>query len=176
MNTNICVLFDLDNTCIHSIEKDKVSRDWLKDSELDYFEAYEFIVFKRPHVDKFIEWVGKNARVGVWSAGEKDYVHNLASKLFKGVKLDMVLWREHCKQSQDATGNLKDIQWLKSRLPLCRHVIIIDDLAENVHHKQGLRIREFIATDPDAPIDAEFVRIASLLTPIFESARLESPV
>jgi len=96
------VILDLDKTLVHSIhipDDDSFDKDeWYGDNGTLIRHGY--ITFKRPSADVFIRWCfRKFSKIIVWSAGSRDYVCEILSKLFSEFTFDLILTREHCLQS-----------------------------------------------------------------------------
>lgn len=136
----ILLLLDLDETCISA--KDFIgSKDIpdlesfkLKDASSD---QVDMIVFKRPNLTKFLSFIQSNPDiiVGVWSAGEKNYVLDIVQNIFGCMcKPNIILWDTTCERSVNDTGYLKSLKWLKDTIGLGSKydLFLIDDLKENI--------------------------------------------
>ena len=183
--TNMHLIFDLDETCISSVPTGDACGAHV--DKLDKFNLYaepgatqpEFTTYKRPYLDELLKWANENATVSVWSAGEKNYVLDIVKHLFSANPVHMILWREHCNASENATRCLKSIDWLQDKLPSLRdmsHPILIDDLADNCqpnkHH--AINVRPFNAQDASSPNDTELLQLKNTLASIHAHALKES--
>ena len=78
---SINVLLDLDNTLIYSISVEKIKKKpWMKKFKI-YEMNKDYIVFERPGLQKFLNWIFKHFNVSVWSAATPDYVEFIAKNI-----------------------------------------------------------------------------------------------
>ena len=88
------VLFDLDETLIYAVESP------LPDRTAD-FRAGRWHVYKRPHVDTFLEGCrARFARIAVWTSASPSYATAIVANLFseRGEWLDFVWSGERCTE------------------------------------------------------------------------------
>lgn len=67
------LILDLDETLIHSSSKE-LGRPC-------DFRVFDFHVYKRPYLDKFLTEVFSYYKVAIWSTGSDDYVDLLAKEI-----------------------------------------------------------------------------------------------
>lgn len=140
------ILLDLDNTviCAEADEeydfkkyKEKAKKFNFKD-----MDGY-YIVFERPHLQEFLDYLFSNFNVSVWTAASKDYALFIIEKILLARKpdrkIDFIFFSYHCDASmkeRDATKHL-DMIWetygLEGYGP--NNTVIIDDYNE-VHRTQ----------------------------------------
>lgn len=170
---SVHVILDLDETLINStsaFHKNK-TYDAKRCAKFELLNSkgteIELDVYMRPHLNEFLSWLCKNFIVSVWSAGEKNYVLDIVEKILP-TNPHAIFWREHCKDCERDTGRLKDIEWLKRKVPdLTRDneiVVMVDDLKENcVNNAWSYNISEFDVSNKDACIDNELHQLQSYL-------------
>jgi TFIIF-interacting CTD phosphatase-like protein len=156
----INVFLDLDNTLIYSIDVDKIPKNdppkWMKK-----FKSHEmknnYIIFERPGLRPFLNWLFKNFNVSIWSAASPDYVEFIAKNIVENKKngriLEYVMNSDNCEDSQlkygeDMIKNLElvwDVHDLEGFGPY--NTLIIDDLKQvtNPQKNNAIRIKKFIA-------------------------------
>ena len=128
------VYLDLDNTLLHSIPseefhnkyKSKLDKDLLA-TKLNKTKVYDmkdngksyYLVFERPHVQEFLDFLFENFSVNIWTAATKDYaafiIEHLVLNQRANRKLDYVFVNYHTRKSKKRYGkrfpkNLKMLQ------------------------------------------------------------------
>jgi TFIIF-interacting CTD phosphatase-like protein len=144
-NGKINVFLDLDQTLISGEptdefdfekyeEKSKLFKFYkMGDEEADYY-----LIFERPGLQEFLDFLFKNFNVSVWTAASKDYAIFIIDKiLLKGKperKLDYIFFSYHCDWSKKKRNGTKDLSflWKTCSIPGYNpeNTIIIDDLDE----------------------------------------------
>ncbi|KAL5576992.1 hypothetical protein UlMin_018691 [Ulmus minor] len=116
------VFLDLDETLVHSQPDPPPERfDFVVRPRIDG-EAMNFYVLKRPGVDEFLESLGANYEVVVFTAGLREYASLVLDRLDRKSVISHRLYRDSCKE---VDGRLvKDLSNLGRDL---RNVIIVDD-------------------------------------------------
>ncbi len=156
----INVFLDLDNTLIYSIDIDKIPKNnppkWMKKFKSHKMDD-NYIIFERPGLRPFLNWLFKNFNVSIWSAASPEYVEFIAKNIVenkkKGRILEYVLNSDNCEDSQlkygeDIIKNLElvwDVHDLEGFGPL--NTLIIDDLKQvtSIQPNNSIRIKKFIA-------------------------------
>ena len=175
MSTNVRsvhVILDLDETLIYSTNaRENKKFDAKQCSKFGLLNScgteIELDVYMRPKLNEFLNWLCQNFVVSVWSAGEKNYVLDIAKHILP-TKPHAIFWREHCKDCERDTGRLKDIKWLKQKVPELINeneiVVMVDDLKENCENNVwSYNIPEFDMTDEDSCIDNELYKLKTYL-------------
>nr|QBK88639.1 MAG: ctd-like phosphatase [Mimivirus LCMiAC01] len=137
-NNNKFIILDIDHTLIHSKRIDPT----IKFGEFGDFNICdnEYTIYKRPYVDKFIEWCFNNFNgILVWSAGTKIYVDNVVKYLFKSpLKPIMILTRKNCSINYSNNRYYKDFSTLDATLknlgisPNTSKMFFVDDLPHRI--------------------------------------------
>ena len=168
------ILLDLDQTLIASEQVGKISTRSLANYK-KMFESHtmpgEYVIFARPHLQSFLDFLFANFNVSVWTAASKDYALFIIEKfiLIKPErKLDFFFYSYHTNLALKEHSKLKDISMLWRVFKLqnynFKNTYIIDD-NENVYEaqpKNTIRIKEF-NYDSVSKEDGEFARIRLFL-------------
>ncbi len=145
------IYLDLDNTLLHAIPtrlfhkkyKDKASKRRIAES-LSNIKVYDmkdddesyYLVFERPGLQQFLDYLFSNFTVCVWTAATKDYAAFIIDKMLLSKperKLDYVFVQYHCKKSKKRYGKRhpKELKMLIDHYKLPdmndKNCIIIDD-------------------------------------------------
>lgn len=135
------IILDLDATLICSEELPSFNFMKYK-QKMNLFE-YEFmenlyVVFERPDLQDFLDFLFDNFQVSVWTAATKSYALFIINKIiFKrpGRKLDYILFNYHVKLSKKLGKGTKDLSllWSNSKFELefdKDKTLILDDNEE----------------------------------------------
>jgi hypothetical protein len=115
MQERINIFLDLDQTIISGeVLKDEDDDDEIYDIESNKTKAINFnfhnmenyyVIFERPGLQKFLDYLFKNFNVSIWTAASKDYGLFIAEKfILKGHperKLDFMFFSYHCDLSEN---------------------------------------------------------------------------
>jgi len=131
----LLVVLDVDETLVHCVatsEEDKtvsVKPDFTIDS---------YNVFKRPHLDSFLEVVFSHFFVGLWSAAHPEYVHAIAAHILKPSQVpEFIFTKEHTvvmKYYGEAT-KIKPLDAISENLDFSS-VVMIDDKRTAFRHNE----------------------------------------
>lgn len=172
------VILDLDETLISSIELSELKVNPAKHKEFKkrsgmfkyYIMDNDFIVFERPGVQDFLDFLFSKYNVSVWTAASKDYALFIIEKVVlknKNRKLDYALFSEHCDASRERTGCLKQLnQLFHLRGYNSKNTVIIDD-NKNVLEKQTnkvIPIKPFHFFGKNSENDQQLAKIQKKLT------------
>ena len=121
----INILLDLDQTCIsaESLEGDIPEFDSKNLQHVEKAKKFRsknmdnyYMVFERPGLQEFLDYLFKNFNVSVWTAASKDYAIFIIDKIILAGKperkLDWIFFSYHCKLSEYKTNNSKDLRLL----------------------------------------------------------------
>jgi RNA polymerase II subunit A small phosphatase-like protein len=138
------VILDLDNTILsaESMEDFPFHKPEMKEKALKFtihdMDGY-YIIFERPRVQEFLDYLFANFNVSVWTAASKDYALFVIENIILAKpdrQLSFIFFSYHCKISKNlynrSSKNLKLI-WEKFYLGNefnAKNTIIIDDLPE----------------------------------------------
>lgn len=136
------IVLDLDHTLLSSEEIDELKLSkWGNKSEKFKFlnmDGY-YLVYLRPGVQKFLDYIFKNFNVSVWTAASKEYALWIVKEIIlptcrSGRKLDWVFFDYHCEKSIQTFDGSKDLRmlWDIYKIPQFnqQNTFIIDDYDE----------------------------------------------
>ena len=144
----INILLDLDQTCISAESLDGNPPEFnyqnpkhLKKSQKYRYEDMDgyYMVFERPGLQEFLDFLFKNFNVSIWTAASKDYALFIIEKFILNGKperkLDWVFFSYHCKISEKIKDDhSKDLRvlWENFNLPGFKeyNTYILDDNPE----------------------------------------------
>ena len=79
MNKKTLIL-DLDETLIYA-PYEKLGKD--EDAICSFSNGQKYYVYKRPGLDKFLDYCTKNFNIGVWTSAGEEHAKNICNLLFK---------------------------------------------------------------------------------------------
>ncbi len=170
------VVLDLDSTVISSLRPDVPQPKGLTGYNMDD----EYIVYERPKLQEFLDYLFANFHVGVWTAASKDYGLFIVEEILIQRKLEreveFFLFDYHGDISEQTLGgcpkNLK-LLWDTLDGPTPENTVIIDDY-EEVYLSQmcnAYPIHPFKADHPKATQDKELVELRKKLDKV-ETCRI----
>lgn len=159
------IILDLDNTLISSV----ATEDWDKknNKKAKLFPNYKlediYIIFERPHLQEFLDYLFANFNVSIWTAATLDYALFIIDNIIlkdKERKIDYIFYYYHCKLGENKYGDgYKHLDLLFKTFKLKGYnksnTLIIDDL-KDVYDTQPcncINIDEFEFTDDGSEKD-----------------------
>jgi len=159
------VILDLDETLIsaepveeYDFNKNKKKAKGFKFHDMDGY----YIVFERPGLQSFLDYVFKNFKVSIWTAASKEYAIFIADKIILANKpdrkLEYLFFSYHGDISKKKTKGPKSISllWELYNLPEFdkKNTFIIDDLDKVCDGEQNcIPVKEFKFTDENSDKD-----------------------
>ena len=143
----INIVLDLDQTLISAeaseeldVEKYKEKSKLFRSDDMDGY----YIVYSRPYLQEFLDYIFKNFNVTVWTAASKDYALFIIEKIvlnnITNRKLDFIFFSYHCDWSKNKKKYSKELcmLWDIHNLPgyNAQNTVIIDDFKSDVHKCQ----------------------------------------
>ena len=181
----ILVFLDLDQTLISSELLDRSAADGgetVYDIESNKVKARNFnfqnmeglyVIFERPYLQEFLDFLFKNFDVGVWTAASQDYANFIVKHIVIGDhterKLKYFLCSYHGKKSSSMYNGTKDLRmaWECYKIPGYdeTNTIILDDYIEvyNTQKKNCLIAKEFSYFDEGSEKDSFLKGLKDLL-------------
>ena len=175
VHKKINIFLDLDQSIISGEilqEEDEEDEEEIYDIESNKHKAINFdfhnmenyyVIFCRPGLQKFLDYLFKNFNVSVWTAASKDYALFIIEKLVLAGrperKLDYVFFSYHCKISNKLKNGSKDLSILWDIYKLDgytkQNTYILDDYDEvyNTQPDNTLIAPPFYFTDKDSEQD-----------------------
>ena len=135
----LLLILDIDETLVFGTECPLPNRE-------PDFRAGPYAIYRRPHLDAFLNAIGQNFDLAVWSSASASYVREIVSALFPDLTRLRFVWScERCTQKYDPefqetyyAKNLDKVR--KLGFPLER-ILIVDDSPEKVSQHYGNHIR-----------------------------------
>lgn len=172
------VILDLDNTLIsaEALEEFPFDQDGIRDKALKFalhdMDGY-YIVFERPNLQSFLDWLFQTFNVSIWTAASKDYAlfvikHIVLKKPNRS--LDYILFSHQCDLSKLIfNGDTKNLRLLFEVFKMDGYdgsnTLIIDDL-DTVYYSQPdncINIKEFNILDSGSEKDNELENVKNKL-------------
>lgn len=153
--TRPLLILDLDETLIHGAES-RLHRD-------ADFMVGPFHVYKRPHLESFLDATTSHFDVAIWSSASSDYVDGIATVLADFVPKWQFVWsRKRCVQRMHpemmTTIFIKDLRKVKRRGYDLNRVLMVDDTRHKVSRNFGNAI--YIPPYEGEDGDCELPRLA----------------
>jgi RNA polymerase II subunit A small phosphatase-like protein len=128
------LILDIDETLIHASEQ-------MLDRQSD-FEVQPYCVYKRPHLNEFLDFCFVHFDVAIWTSSSKDYAHHVISHILTNNQRPVFLWsRERCtyRRNPDAYECewLKDLKKVKRQGYQLANVIMVDDTPAKLARNYG---------------------------------------
>jgi TFIIF-interacting CTD phosphatase-like protein len=144
------IFLDLDQTLISAQSRFRddeddeeeyyeIERNKRKATKFNYMNMDNYyVIFERPHLQKFLDYLFKHFNVSVWTAASQEYamfiIEHILIKNKKERKLDHVLFSYHGKRSSKLKRGTKDLNMLwdiyKIRECTKQNTVILDDYDE----------------------------------------------
>jgi len=120
-NNKINVILDIDETLLSAIPTEDCDFEKIKHKakkiKYEPMEGY-YILFLRPHLEKFLDFLFQNFNVSIWTAASKDYALFVVNKIILGGeknskrKIDYIFFSYHCNASKKLKKGTKDLSIL----------------------------------------------------------------
>ncbi len=128
------LVLDIDETLIHSSES-HLGRD-------PDFTLFDYHIYKRPGVDRFIQTCFDWFEVGFWTSATPEYAEAVLKELNGSAKDRAFLWtRERCTYRTDLETRhqyvVKDIRKLVRKGYDPARIIFVDDRADSLERSHG---------------------------------------
>lgn len=128
------LILDLDETLIHAVE-----------SELEYpcdFKVEDYFVYKRPHLQEFLESVRSDFDLAVWTSSGSIYAAQVVSEVFNEYhELKFVWSRDRCVQKFDPEYYeyvfVKDLGKVKKKGFKLESILVLDDTPKKLMRHYG---------------------------------------
>lgn len=146
-NNKPSILLDLDQTLISAEAYDETDSNKYKHKEgkfrVDDMDGY-YMVYSRPHLQEFLDYLFKNFNVTIWTAASKDYALFIIDKIILNNqperKLDFIFFSYHCDLSKKNKKYSKELcmLWDIHKIPgySYKDTVILDDYKADVHKCQ----------------------------------------
>jgi TFIIF-interacting CTD phosphatase-like protein len=176
------VILDLDNTLLSAIPLEEFKWDQETKNKALKFDIHNmedyYIIFERPKLQKFLNYLFKNFNVSIWSAASKNYVLFIVDNIIltkKNRKLDNIFFSYHCSISKKLfKGGIKKLKLLWKVFQLAGYdkdnTVIVDDLEDvkKIQPKNCIDVHPFEFFDKNSENDDEFTKVIERLEKIKE--------
>lgn len=114
------ILLDLDQTLISAEADEEYDfRKYRNKARLFNFEDMDgyYIIFERPYLQEFLDYLFENFNVSIWTAASKDYALFIIDKFiinrnYPDRKLDFIFFSYHCDISKRHKNGSKDLSMI----------------------------------------------------------------
>jgi TFIIF-interacting CTD phosphatase-like protein len=142
-----CLVLDLDQTLISAEASEELDFKKYKEKSAkfrsDDMDGY-YMVYSRPYLQEFLDYIFKEFNVTIWTAASKDYALFIIEKIILNNqperKLDFIFFSYHCDLSKKTKKYSKELcmLWDIHKLPGYnnKNTVIIDDYKSDVHKCQ----------------------------------------
>ena len=140
------ILLDLDSTLVSAIptEEYDIKKNKQKAEQFTFWDMDGYyIVFERPGLQEFLDWLFANYTVSVWTAASKDYALFVIDKIIRknvSRKIDYMFFSYHCDWSNNEKNGTKNLKmlWDVFNIPgyTKDNTVILDDYVEDVYATQ----------------------------------------
>jgi len=163
------LILDLDETLVFASEA-RLACD-------EDFLVGEYFVYKRPGLDRFIEFAFQHFKVAVWTASGSDYADAVVAEIFRDPKRLEFAWsRQRCTWKSDP--ELGAGYWIKDLKKVVRighslnGILVVDDSPRKLERSYGNYIRVLpFAGDPS---DDELEKLERYLLRLRDSVNVRS--
>lgn len=169
-------LLDLDQTLIsaestkkYNFKKNKEKAKKFKFYDMDGY----YIVFERPYLQEFLDYLFANFNVSVWTAASKDYALFIIDKILlqnkSNRKLDWVFFSYHCDLSRKIKSGSKNLSvlWEKYKIENYNkdNTVILDDYDEvyNTQKNNCIIAKQFEFEDDNSESDSFLKDLKNIL-------------
>ena len=155
--TRKLLVLDLDETLVHATERPL--------EQQEDFMVGPYFVYKRPHVDAFVQYALKTFSVGVWTSSGEKYADGVINRIFPVNALEFVWSSQRCTLARDwETGGyqtLKKLDKLKAKGYRLESIIAVDDTPQ----KHGKNFGNLVAVTEyvGQALDDELLHLISYL-------------
>lgn len=176
------IILDLDETCVSSVEPscldDPTKRATFqrKKGKFVHHVTNHFIIFERPRLQAFLDFLFANFNVSVWTYGSESYGRDVIKRVIcppkSGRKLKHKFFYNECEASRLRTGCFKHLDYFfgLNKNYHKNNTLILDD-NENVYttqENQILRLKPFHFFDARSENDKTLVQIQQYLAQFLE--------
>lgn len=176
------IILDLDQTLIYGEPvKDFKNNFYQKAIKFTFYNMDNtYIIFERPHLQEFLDFLFSNFNVSIWTAASKDYalfvIKNVILKK-PNRKLDFILVSYHCRISEKKNKHkhTKYLQLLNGDFGLThmtqQNTFILDDYKNDVYISQPdkcILASEFIFKNQNSETDDFLSNLILKMKPLIQ--------
>ena len=145
------LVFDLDETLIHATDKSDYKH---------HFIVGPYIVFKRPYLEKFLNFCDEYFEIGIWTSSTEDYANGIIEEIIPEHIDIRFLWsRDRCiremNHETDEIHWVKDLKKLKRKGYSLSNIVVIDDSPEKLKRQYGnlVKVEPFFGDNDDTELE-----------------------
>lgn len=171
------VVLDIDSTLINTVSLEEGKPLMKYYNENDYYiykpEGYEpSVIFKRPNLDVFLDWLFKNCNVSIFTHADKDYAMDVIDRFIltkMDRKLDFIFYRYHVEFGIKKYSCVKDLRIIWDDFLFFdfypSNTVLIDDndVVKRCNLYNTLQITPFIVTEERSLGDKHLLNIKEKL-------------
>lgn len=179
------IILDLDQTLIsgEATEEFDFDKEGKRAKKYKYYDMDGYyIIFERPYLQEFLDFIFANFNVSIWTAASRDYclfiVDNIILQKKPERKLDFIFFSYHCDISEKHHKKSKDLKTIWDTFRLVGYTkdntVIIDDYDEvfNTQPDNCIAAPGFYFTDKKSIKDTFLHDLIPLLTDAKENGLL----
>lgn len=181
MSCKLNIILDLDSTLIHSVAINQLNniQYYWKDKGTT-LSLGDYVTFKRPYLEEFLEFLFKNFNVGVFTAASGDYAREIVWKFIQhvpGRKIDFLLYNLDLENSKKIYGqeSMKKLNYIWDYLNIydyhpCNTIIIDDNLyVKQSNYYNTLSVHPFMVFENNSENDDVLLEAMEILDKIKQS-------
>lgn len=155
------LVLDLDETLIHATEKSNY---------VHHFIVGPYIVFKRPNLEKFLNFCNENFEIGIWTSSTEDYANEIVKEIIpKHIDIKFLWSRDRCiREMNYETAEIdwiKDLKKLKKKGYSLNNIVVVDDSPEKLKRQYGnlVKVEPFFGNNDDSELEKLEVFLKTLV-------------
>ncbi|MCR1026085.1 HAD family hydrolase [Cellulophaga baltica] len=160
---------DLDETLIHATERKL---------EIDFdFQYADYFIYRRPHLDWFLESMSADFKLAIWSSADDKYVEEIVEKIKpENIEFEFVWGRTRCTTKRDYEldeyVHQKRLKKVKKKGFSIERILMIDDSPEKTKDNYGNAI--YVTPFEGNQTDVKLKTLAEYLNSIKSSSNVRS--
>ncbi len=132
------LVLDLDETLIYA-------KKGITNRNPDFTTRHGYPVYKRPHLDEFLEYCKNSFEIGLWTQGKGWYLTSIADVLFRDYDLKFKWSREQCSEDDDGDLFIKNLNKIEREVGVdLSKIIVIDDDEEHYTKEDKKNMLRFV--------------------------------
>ena len=146
MSMKKLVILDLDETLIYATKTSVGS---------EYFKVGDYFVYRREHLDDFLEFCNEYFQVGIWTSSTKNYAHKIVEEIATNIDISFIFSRESCVVTRDLERDtivyIKDLKKIKRKGFNLDNVLVVDVSPEKLQRNYGnlIKVKPFFGEKDD---------------------------
>ena len=169
IENKILLVLDLDETLIHATERKL---------EIDFdFQYADYFIYRRPHLEWFLESMNADFKLAVWSSADDKYVEEIVERIKPpSIKFEFVWGRTRCTTKRDYEldeyVHEKRLKKVKKQGFSIEQILMVDDSPEKTKDNYGNAI--YVTAFEGKQNDTELKTLAEYLNAIKSTSNVRS--